>query len=577
MEPFVVEVLSNSTANHGVKLILQPDSKDTFLRDAYKKVYGHPATEDIKLAFADGSACALQTDSDLELLHVLSLNTLRATNSCVKLRVAKASEAWQLSDGYLDVVGNDVFNNTTSSPKMARSLAQTAATKAGLNPADKSMSETSSTLRVTTFPVEGGLPPANGTTGVLNASVGAKPQLITTDLDDSVGDVPSFLDDDEYARQAHPEDEGDRANSDCIWWLKESHPVARFFETSTMVVIIISVFGFVLETLPEYRLNDEGETRDDDHPTFFVIESVCIAWFTIEYAMRIYAAGPGRFRSWMWQPLNLIDLIAILPYYISFAIGSSGASSVAVVRILRLTRVTRLLKFSRHSSGLQDMIFCITHTSQELVLFFMMTIVASILFGSALFYCEQDADSGFISIPEGMWWAVITMTTVGYGDISPVTVQGKFVGAIVASLGVVLVAIPAGIFISEFMRLHQERKMGDTKFLKHEVILERLRDKVEETVNAVELYHYAREEYTKKLKAHYERKLEEAKESDDDDRSLRGGTEDGLRRRRTRTATETTEYNPQLYQINMDVMREEGGGRTQHVAGGGFLGAMANQ
>jgi hypothetical protein len=168
-------------------------------------------------------------------------------------------------------------------------------------------------------------------------------------LGQSVTDVPSFLDDDEYARQLDPTDPN--AKSDCLWWLLASHPVAQWAEIITMVVIIISVFGFVLETLPQYRLDENGEERD--HPVFFAIESACIAWFTVEYMMRLYAAGPGRFRKWMWQTLNVIDLIAILPYYISFAIGSSGASSIAVIRILRLTRVARLLKFSRHSSGLQ--------------------------------------------------------------------------------------------------------------------------------------------------------------------------------------------------------------------------------
>jgi hypothetical protein len=214
-------------------------------------------------------------------------------------------------------------------------------------PAKANLDGSSDTLQVTTFPVEGDLPPANGH---LDTIVKAPTPKLTI-LEESIGDMPSFIDDEEYARQANPAVV--EVNSDCVWWLKESHPVARFFETSTMIVIIVSVFGFVLETLPQFRLDSNREARDDDHPTFFAIESFCIAWFTIEYSMRIYAAGPGRFRSWMWQPMNMIDLIAILPYYISFAIGSSGASSVAVVRILRLTRVTRLLKFSRHSSGLQ--------------------------------------------------------------------------------------------------------------------------------------------------------------------------------------------------------------------------------
>lgn len=159
------------------------------------------------------------------------------------------------------------------------------------------------------------------------------------------GDMSSLLDGD-----ASAEDEPE-VNSDCIWWLNENHPVAKFFEIGTMVIILVSVFGFVLASIPEYRLVD-GEERTDDHPVFFVIESFCIGWFTIEYLMRLYATSEPRLK-WMRQGLNLVDLVAILPYYLGFALSGGGASGLAVIRVLRLTRVVRLFKFARHSQGLQ--------------------------------------------------------------------------------------------------------------------------------------------------------------------------------------------------------------------------------
>jgi hypothetical protein len=120
-----------------------------------------------------------------------------------------------------------------------------------------------------------------------------------------------------------------------------------------MVVILISIFAFVLETIPRYRLDANGEERTDSHPTFAVIEIFCIGWFTVEYVMRLYAAKGWRLK-WLRQPLNIIDLVAILPYYISLTLSSGAVGSAfVIVRILRLIRVTRLFKFSRHSYALR--------------------------------------------------------------------------------------------------------------------------------------------------------------------------------------------------------------------------------
>lgn len=257
--------------------------------------------------------------------------------------------------------------------------------------------------------------------------------------------------------------EEEKEMSECLPGFPADSKLANWLENMTLVVILVSVAVFCLETLPKYRLDANGEERTDDHPTFFAIESACIAWFTIEYILRFTAAKDRR--SFPFKPLNMVDLIAILPYYIALGIGSSGASSLAVVRILRLTRVTRLLKFSRHSQGLQDLIACMAATRSQLVLFFLITMVSTILFASAMFYAEKsdfdtecEATFCFTSIPAAQWWAIVTMTTVGYGDMFPSTVQGKVIGAITASIGVILLAIPAGIFISEFMRIHEERK-----------------------------------------------------------------------------------------------------------------------
>jgi len=245
--------------------------------------------------------------------------------------------------------------------------------------------------------------------------------------------------------------------SDCVPFYPRSYLINRVLEALSLIIILVSVATFCLETLPQYRLDKHGKELEQAPLEFFVIETVCVGWFTIELSWRLFFA-PSKW-AFAKSPLNIIDLIAILPYYISLGMDSKTGSELTIVRILRLSRVSRLAKVGRHSSRLQDMITCIGSTSSELVLFFLITSVATILFGSAIFYAEKDQrDTDFISIPASLWWALITMTTVGYGDMVPETIAGKLIGGLCASIGVVLLAIPAGIFISEFMRIHEDRK-----------------------------------------------------------------------------------------------------------------------
>lgn len=146
---------------------------------------------------------------------------------------------------------------------------------------------------------------------------------------------------------------------ECLWWLPVDHYLGTTLDIGTLLVILLSVASFAAESLPTFRFKESGEERTDYHPTFFVIESSCIAWFTVEYIMRLIAAE-NRLRVWMWQPLNIVDLIAIVPYYISLGLRNSSISSLAIIRVLRLLRVARLFKLARHSVGLKVSLLCIS-------------------------------------------------------------------------------------------------------------------------------------------------------------------------------------------------------------------------
>ena len=253
--------------------------------------------------------------------------------------------------------------------------------------------------------------------------------------------------------------------SDCIPWLRADAMWNQILEYTSVAVILVSLVTFCVETMPAYRIDpDTGEERDDPLPVFFAIESVCIAWFTVEYIWRLLIAPD----SWAYVKgaMAIVDLIAILPYYIGLMVGSGAASSLAVVRILRLARVLRLLKLSRHSPGLQNMVACFAQTWREALMFCFMVVIAVVLISSLVYYCEEPEypETGFISIPDSFWYGTMTVTTVGYGDVYPTTVAGKVVASICMLFGIILLSIPASIFIAEYMRLHEIRKAMSAKW-----------------------------------------------------------------------------------------------------------------
>jgi hypothetical protein len=212
----------------------------------------------------------------------------------------------------------------------------------------------------------------------------------------------------------------------------------------------------------------------DDRPSFgepfFIIETGCIIWFASELLIR-FAACPDHV-AFFRDLMNVIDLVAITPYFISLAtvfIGdrwsaASGAqpTSLSVLRVVRLVRVFRIFKLSRYSKGLQILGLTIRASLRELGLLIFFLLICVVLFSSAVYFAEADLQpeglSHFTSIPDAFWWAVVTMTTVGYGDMRPVGPWGKLVGSLCAIAGVLTIALPVPVIVSNFnFFYHRER------------------------------------------------------------------------------------------------------------------------
>ncbi|XP_028390759.1 potassium voltage-gated channel subfamily A member 2-like [Dendronephthya gigantea] len=236
-------------------------------------------------------------------------------------------------------------------------------------------------------------------------------------------------------------------------WLLFEHPdssvYARILAFFSLTVIMVSIVTFCLESMPMFSCQEDKCSNKKDEP-WHSIEIVCIAWFTIEYLARLLSA-PEKMK-FIRSFLNIIDLVAILPYYITLPLDNATGGSFAVLRVFRLVRVFRIFKLSRHSKGLQILGQTLRASMRELGMLIFFMIIVVVLFSSAIYYAEGN---NFSSIPGAFWWSVVTMTTVGYGDKYPKTWQGKLVGSICALSGVLTIALPVPVIVSNFTYFYQ--------------------------------------------------------------------------------------------------------------------------
>ncbi len=236
-------------------------------------------------------------------------------------------------------------------------------------------------------------------------------------------------------------------------------PAGRWFDIALLVAILASVSIVSFETVPEYR----SSQRLVD--LFNALEWVLTGLFTIEYVLRLLCSRrPIRYVFSFW---GLIDLLSILPSYITLFAGGSNRSFV-ILRSIRLLRVFRVLKLWRMMNEADELGQAIWRVRNKIVVFLAVVLVAVTVSGTLMYHIETidydaaggiDPESQFTSIPQSMYWAIVTMTTVGYGDIVPQTTIGKMMSAMLILLGYSLIIVPSTFVSAEFIhqrQIHEE-------------------------------------------------------------------------------------------------------------------------
>jgi len=293
-----------------------------------------------------------------------------------------------------------------------------------------------------------------------------------------------------------------------IWMLMsvpESSVPARVINTTILMFIFISSISFILETVDSLK-------SDTSDLTFWLIETASIVVFTCEFILRVSTCPSykGFFKSFS----NLIDLVAIIPYYIELfttaALGtsvyggdgaSSGLASTRILRVLRLARVFRILKLGKSFKRMQLVGKALTQAWDVISMLLFLIMLNIVLFSSIVYFAERgeyDADlqvyirwetgkeSPFSSIPQAMWWCIVTMTTIGYGDLAPVTPVGKSVASLLMVMSILMLALPIAVIGANFQSLwakerEQGRKAAQEKFLypRFQVLLNCITDHTE--------------------------------------------------------------------------------------------------
>ena len=232
-------------------------------------------------------------------------------------------------------------------------------------------------------------------------------------------------------------------------------PSGKFFDIVLFILIIFSVLLVMLESV--------GEIDQQYHRTLLVLEWIITIFFTLEYIARLVSIKkPWKY---VFSFYGIIDFLSTIPLYLSYILaGSQVLLAVRAFRLLRIFRILKLVKFIGEASQLKK---ALKASRTKIVVFIYVVLILCVILGT-LMYIVEGNEAGFTSIPRSIYWTIVTLTTVGYGDITPITGFGQFLAAVIMILGYGIIAVPTGIVTAEFGRGNKENEGdGDKKHMVH--------------------------------------------------------------------------------------------------------------
>ena len=228
-------------------------------------------------------------------------------------------------------------------------------------------------------------------------------------------------------------------------------PAGKLFDVLLLIVILISILLVMLESI---------ESIEAEYAAILDIsEWVITILFSFEYILRIITVKKPR--AYIFSFYGIIDLLSTIPKYLSLFI--LGTHSLIAIRALRLLRVFRILKLTRFTGESANFGKALKRSRAKIAVFLSFVIVLCIILGTVMYLVESEQNSGFTSIPRSVYWAVVTLTTVGYGDIAPITALGQFIASLIMILGYGIIAVPTGIVTSEMTKTEEKLIPNNTQ------------------------------------------------------------------------------------------------------------------
>ena len=214
-------------------------------------------------------------------------------------------------------------------------------------------------------------------------------------------------------------------------------PMGKLFDVVSLILILVSVILVILESVTSIDTHY--------HDLLYFGEWVITIFFTIEYILRIITVKKAS--NYIFSFYGIIDLLSTIPLYLSFILA--GSNALLAVRALRLLRVFRILKITRYMGEANKLNKALRDSKPKILVFLFAVLILSIIAGTIMYLVEGE-QSGFVSIPISVYWCIVTLTTVGFGDIAPVTPLGQFIAAIIMIMGYGIIAVPTGIVSAEY-------------------------------------------------------------------------------------------------------------------------------